>query len=58
MEDVGDVIIIQLFDNLGQCLGLPVSQSGVAEFVWQFVDDQHFLLRFEKAKQQRAVVRG
>ena len=58
MEDVGDIVVVQLLDKFGQCLRLPVSQRGVAEFVWQFVDDQHLLLRFEEAQKHRAVVRG
>ena len=50
MEDVGDIVVIQLLDNFGQRLRLPVRQRGIAELVWQFIDDQYFLLRFEKAQ--------
>ena len=49
MEDVGDIVVIQLLNNFGQRLGLPVRQCGIAELVRQFIDDQYFLLRFEKA---------
>ena len=58
MEDVGDIVVIQLLNNFGQRLGLPVRQCGLAELVRQFIDDQYVLLRFEKAQQHPAVVRG
>ena len=50
LQNVGNVVIIELFYDFCECFRFAINECGVAEFIRQLIDNQCFLIGTEQTE--------